>query len=124
MADQDGYPTEEELEKVKTWYRDTPDNAWGLVEYLRSIWWLPDRHVVVYRGRDSLFGKQVWKLTLHTGGWSGNEDIIFALKTSLFWFFHWQMSRRGGHYWFHLPPKRSRTMTDPTAVPGEPVARG
>ncbi len=108
MPDQDGYPTVEELERVRTWYRDTSTDSWTLVAYLQSIWWLPDRHVVVYRGKESLFGRHVWKLTLHTGGWSGNEDIIDALKGTMFWYFHWQISRRGGHYWFNLPLKRKK----------------
>lgn len=36
----------------------------------------------------------------HTGGWSGNEDIIAVLKES--WLWDWSLERydRGGHYYF------------------------
>lgn len=36
----------------------------------------------------------------HTGGWSGNEDIIAILEES--WLFHWLLERydAGGHYYF------------------------
>ena len=38
------------------------------------------------------------KLELSTGGWSENEEIIYALQGTMFWFFYWQKSERGGHY--------------------------
>lgn len=40
----------------------------------------------------------VW--AYHTGGWSGNENIIAVLKES--WLFGWLLERydRGGHYYF------------------------
>jgi hypothetical protein len=41
-------------------------------------------------------------LTLHTGGWSGNEVIIEALTKTIFWSFCWEKSWRGGHYEFKL----------------------
>ena len=104
MPDADGYPTAEELEKVKAW--DAMAAPWGLVQYLKAIWWAPDWGFYIYRSKDWLHKKPVWKLTLHTGGWSGNEDIISTLKGTMFWQLYWQGSRRGGHYWFQLPPKR------------------
>lgn len=42
-------------------------------------------------------------LELHTGGWSGNEDIINAMERNGFlWGFLWWKSERGGHYWFEV----------------------
>ena len=42
-------------------------------------------------------------LELHTYGWSGNEDIIYALKNNFgFWSCFWWKSERGGHYWFEI----------------------
>lgn len=40
----------------------------------------------------------VW--AYHTGGWSGNEDIIAVLRKS--WLFDWLLERydAGGHYYF------------------------
>ena len=40
-----------------------------------------------------------WELV--TGGWSGNESIIQALRDNvLFWALCWQLSKRGGYYEF------------------------
>lgn len=39
-------------------------------------------------------------LTLITGGWSDNEEIISVLQNTLFWTFYWQQSERGGKYIF------------------------
>jgi hypothetical protein len=65
-----------------------------LIEYLQEIWhW--DDYVV-------------WKdniLELHTGGWSGNEEIVQVLEETFFWYFYWQKSERGGHYYFEVPER-------------------
>jgi hypothetical protein len=40
-------------------------------------------------------------VTAHTGGWSGNEDIIEAMMENvLLWLAVWQRSERGGHFTF------------------------
>ena len=91
MPDRDGYPTEEELEKIKKW--DFKDPI-GLLNYVERLWSYPDRFV--------LTGKRVLRLYLSTGGWSGNESVVGALRQNLFWYFYWQKSQRGGHYWFKI----------------------
>ena len=92
MSPVDGYPTEKELEQIDTWQ----GTARELVEYLRTIWWAPDWGFHVK-------GKRILQLELHTGGWSGNEDIIAGLQETFLWMFSWQMSRRGGHHYFRIP---------------------
>lgn len=86
--DEHGYPTKEELEKIKNWdYRDFG----RLMEYVESLW---------------KYGGNFWEefgntYSISTGGWSGNEDIIEALgSNTIFWLLHWQQSSRGGHYIF------------------------
>ena len=88
------YPTEEQLEKIKNWpilgidhvdYKD-------LMAYVRELWEFGDWGFQDNRGG---------VYTLHTGGWSGNEEIIGALKENMmFWMIYWVQSTRGGHYVF------------------------
>ena len=87
--DRDGYPTCAAIRKIKAW----PDSDLiGLMEFVMDIWWgvKPER-----RGRH---------FSLSTWGWSGNEEIIRALRAHpLFWALCWMSCRRGGHYRFHVP---------------------
>ena len=39
MPDRDGYPTDEELAKVRDWPSDDPV---GWLAYIKSIWWAPE----------------------------------------------------------------------------------
>jgi hypothetical protein len=88
--DEDGYPTEELLERVKTWPYDK--GYAGLMELVRANWqW------------ENYFQQDGNKYALSTGGWSGNEDLIGALQeNTLFWVCCWESSRRGGHYEFEV----------------------
>lgn len=88
--DSDGYPTQEALVKIESWAFDDP---WGLIKFMEAIWHFPE-HGVRRRGN---------KVELHTGGWSGNEELITSLTTTMFWMMYWQCSRRGGYYYFELP---------------------
>jgi len=85
------YPTDEELEKIKNWdYKQSR----SLMDYVKSLWKWPDWG---FEQRDRTY-------CLHTGGSSGNEDIIGALReNTMFWFICWQFSKRGGHYKFAIP---------------------
>lgn len=93
--DTDGYPSEETLKEIESFdlgerYKNLPE----LFEIIRDHWhW---DHYFRYDPEKNC-------LQLHTGGWSGNEDIIAALrKQTWFWHFFWYKSQRGGHYWFEL----------------------
>lgn len=101
MFDEDGYPTEEILEEISKW--DVTQNpVEELLKLLQNVWWCGQIGVVIK-------GKRILKVTLHTWGWSGNESIIGALKRNfIFWNTYWQKSRRGGHYYFRIPLRRSR----------------
>jgi hypothetical protein len=86
--DEDGYPTEEELETVRKWkYSDFH----GLMEYVKSLW--------NWNGYGFERKGDIYEVS--TYGWSGNEDLIWAMKQNqMFWILHWEQSRRGGHYIF------------------------
>jgi len=107
MPDSNGYPTDEELKVFDKWKLPNIDVK-GLcvrdvIEHLESIWWMPDLGFNLHEGREHLFRRKVMKLELHTGGWSGNEDVIAELQQTWFWFMYWVKSIRGGHYWFEIP---------------------
>ena len=89
------YPCDSELIKIKQF--DIPDQTIELIDYIESIWHIPDWGIKKRECKNCLI------LELHTGGWSGNESIVNALETTFFWFFYWQKSVRGGHYYFKIP---------------------
>lgn len=90
MPHKDGYPTKKELQRIKKW--PIIMDLDGFLRFIENLWEYPDRFV--------LTGKKVKRLYLSTGGWSGNESIISAMKENLFWVIAWEKSVRGGHYWF------------------------
>jgi hypothetical protein len=101
MPNKNGYPTEEELKKIKEL-----KNVSELLNHLKSIWWMPDWGFVEYWGFTSFpIREKALKLELHTGGWSGNEDIIRGLQKTDFWILFWVRSERGGHYCFEIPKR-------------------
>jgi len=86
----------EQLNKIEKWPINSTDDIKNLIDYIRRLWWYSETGFV-------LKGKQVLRLELHTYGWSGNEDIIRALRKNDFWLLFWEKSTRGGHYWFKIP---------------------
>lgn len=97
------YPAESELRKIQKW--DFSKQPVGrLLDFVESIWHWPEWGFKKYVNYCKFSGKKCIKLELHTGGWSGNEQIIEALqKTKMFWFLYWELSKRGGHYFFEIP---------------------
>jgi len=84
------YPTEEQLAFIKD-FDLLKKPVKELIAFVQDIWEYDD------------WGFKVSEhtLELHTGGWSGNEDIIDALHQNfLFWSMYWKSNRRGGHYEF------------------------
>jgi hypothetical protein len=105
--DKNGYPTEETLEKIAA-FNPLTDNVYDFVEYLCENW---------VNGFPPRWDKKHGTLQLSTGGWSGCESVITALKhgeginkVPWFWVLYWHQSRAGGHYWFKRirPLKKSK----------------
>ncbi len=93
LFDNAGYPTDEALKMIENW--DVFAHKQEFIDYLESLW----SQDFNYNGA----GYQDKLLRLSTGGWSGNEDIIQAMrKNTMFWLFAWEQSRRGGHYIFDM----------------------
>ena len=93
------YPTDEELKRIAAWPIQCSADIMTLLDLVKRLWNWPDRG---------------WAecgnfLHLSTGGWSGNEELINALRDNfIFWSLCWQSVRRGGHYVFEVPefPKK------------------
>lgn len=99
--DEDGYPTESCLEKIKNW--PVGDSEEDLIEFIKSVWWATDwgwsESVINHPYRKN---RKVKEYQISTGGWSGNESLMKAFEENIIWHFVWQSSRRGGHYVFHI----------------------
>ena len=100
MAYKRKYHTEKELKEIQNW--DIKD-AHNLIEKLRNMWEYKSYFIENW-GLDHIHNERpVLMLKLHTGGWSGNEDIIEALqKNKMFWIMWWWKTERGGHYYFEV----------------------
>lgn len=91
----DGYPTEETDIAIRGWdFRDAP----GWLEFIREAW-------------DESYGR-IWEdgglLKLATGGWSGNESIVYAMRENhILWATLWESSHRGGLEVLRMPNKTS-----------------
>ena len=88
------YPTNAELRTICNW----TGTFKGLWEYVVELWHWPDWGVKVE------VGETFDKLELHTGGWSGNESIMYALERSKSMFYQYFATEwhRGGHYFFEV----------------------
>ena len=86
--DADGYPADETIDEISSYCGD-----WhALLERIRP---LIDDHGWIRRDGDT------WEIA--TGGWSGCESVINALKRNrLFWAECWYSMSRGGLYEFRV----------------------
>jgi len=85
------YPSEETLNTIWSW-NILEKGVRPLAQFVLDNWWNADCVILTKK-----------RLTLHTCGWSGNEEIVEALKTNkLFWSLCWLKSERGGHYTFEI----------------------
>ena len=101
------YPTEKELRMIHRWKFDHPQSFVEFMDFVQSVghWWnLPDPFGWTKRGR-------IYRIA--TGGWSGNESIIYAMQANfIFWSVCWVSSRRGGGFVFRLPDPKTFFRTE------------
>ncbi len=99
--DEDGYPTEETLDKIENWSYNDPRGWFKFIEnvwHLRSWGWTEGP----YKQNESDL-KDKYRYYVSTCGWSGNESIIKAMQQNhVLWLISWVQSRRGGHYIFEV----------------------
>jgi len=114
MLDDDDYPEEEALEEIKNW---KPPEPWS-----GKNPWLPILDLVLENW--SSIGKATWdgqELTLVTGGWSGNEDVLVALSKNFgAWSMLWKASFVGGKHIFGI---HDYEREDRLTGPGTPTMR-
>jgi len=102
--DSEGYPTEMELNRIENWdIKDFPE----LLNYIEDLHIYKNyinRKVIKEWYRKNT---PILEWTFSTGGWSGNESLMYALlETWMFkslWYHSWQ---RGGRYVFHIDPRQ------------------
>lgn len=99
----DGYPSEEGLQYIRTYPLEAcVSNPKTLMDFVRSLWEFGDWG---WKENDEKVGdgREVTRYSISTGGWSGNEDLISALRENApFWGLYWEESRRGGHFKFEI----------------------
>lgn len=97
LYDENGYPSEEFLEFIKKYDTDIMPIL-DLIDLILEAW--NHKMYKLYRKY-----KDHRKLELHTGGWSGNEDIISVIKENVYLtdfsmkYIKWE---DGGHYTFKI----------------------
>lgn len=104
LLDNEGYPTQEWIDFIK---RYVPGDSMPIESFVENVlvdgWWMSEWGFVFKRRYG---GKR--KLELHTGGWSGNEEVIQAIfKNTHLTILSMRhvMWRTGGHYYFEVPIK-------------------
>lgn len=97
--DNDGYPTDEYLQFIRDYTHKTMPIL-DMVDIICDNWYFGDWGYKLHR---KYAGKR--KFELHTGGWSGNEEIIEAIKSNIF-LTHFKMRYvkwyTGGHHYFEI----------------------
>src|SRR6056300_85971 len=89
--DDNGYPSENVLEKIRQWPYEDPG---GCLDYVQSLWHWEEMASNPIEGR----------YRFATGGWSGNEDLIAAImQNTMVHTMCWQFSSRGGLHLYELP---------------------
>jgi len=95
--DENGYPDNTTISEIESFDMNmmVPTN---ISYYLKLIWdnW-------EYPNTSWKYNKNTGCLQISTCGWSGNEEVVAAMKRNyLFWTLFWYGSKRGGHYWFRI----------------------
>jgi hypothetical protein len=95
--DANGYPSEETLGTIALWQIADPV---GWLEFVRDAW---NHHygTIIFPFLENGF------VSFTTGGWSGNESIISAMRENVvLWTMLWESSHRGGKYVLRLPEEK------------------
>lgn len=98
--DRDGYPTEETLSAIQLW--SSGRSYMQLLDFVMQAWHWPEYAEKVEEDENE---RTVY--IFRTGGWSGNESLIGALRLNpVFWTLCWLESYRGGRHLFEVRRRR------------------
>lgn len=96
------YPTDETLERIKTWL--PVDGFDALMKFIEANWNYADCGYWTGPVPYKWLIEEGNQYSISTVGWSGNESIIDAMQNNwMFWCTCWYSSQRGGHYIFRVP---------------------
>lgn len=101
--DINGDPTLETLTAIAQW---DPLDAAGCLDFVRAAWHWPESasdELTAHEGYVVYAEPGARYLRLATGGWSGNEGLIAALRDSDVWALTWRLQAAGGLYIFRYP---------------------
>ncbi len=113
----DPYPSDEELRRIREWAYDDPR---GWFAFIKERWkhadvgyWREGHGCEEYDGAYDSYH-------LSTVGWSGNEELVGAMKENfILWGQHWEQSRKGGHYEFRVRKQEDQTISSDPEPPRE-----
>jgi len=101
LLDSNDNPTEEWLEFIRNYH---PSEELPLLKFVTEVlpkgWYLAEWGVIIHRKY-----RGVIRLELHTGGFSGNEEVIREILSNKH-FTHFKMEyvqwKTGGHHYFEI----------------------
>ena len=97
------YPTDDQLAAIRSHDRYGHEGYTEWMEYVRSVYHWPERQVYGPQriDVDDQDEHDLWRIS--TGGWSGNEEIMYAMQANyICWSQCWYQHTRGGHYEFRV----------------------
>lgn len=101
------YPSEAALTRIEAWpYEDIA----GCLDFVASLWHWPEfgvsREIDAHEAGVLKANPGERYLRLATGGWSGNEELIAALRTNhMISALAWRLTARGGLHIFEYPKR-------------------
>ncbi len=105
--DSDGYPTDSVLQVIESW-NSLERDPHELMAFIKKLWNYAEWGWREKEVLDNAVLGHCISYNISTAGWSGNEDLIRALKNNKhhFWAIYWEQSSRGGHYIIQIPVKK------------------
>lgn len=106
--DSAGFPTEATLELIAKWPTWAHEKVDAVLEFVAAAWHYPDfatRELKPAELRVLHAEDGDYYLRLATGGWSGNESLIDAMKKNfILYTTTWRLSTCGGLHIFQFSP--------------------